>query len=428
MSTTGITRKLVRVFVLQMIFISVITALGVYVAATIVERVMIRTALEDEATHFWTQRAQNPQHPVPNTDNLLGYLADSGDFSHVPAILHEVQPGFGRVKFSEQNEPIVYVEDKGTQRLFLIFDEKSVGKLSFYFGVVPLSLVLMVMYVSAWLAYRSSQRTLSPMVSLAKTMRGFDLSRDNLDSLHLDDYTVAGIDDEVFVLAESLKEFTNRLKRQLQREQEFTRDVSHELRTPLAVIRGSLQILEKQPLTTTQRRAVKRMSTTSRDMLSLIETLLLLARDGDDAQNKHENIVVNDLVRLLVEQIEATHNKDRHVEIVTEDLALLNAAAPRQAIGIVIGNLLRNACNYTRNGTVLISTDRHTVTIRDTGNGIAEHDLQRVQQAFQRSSDQTEGYGLGLDIVRRLCERYHWTLEISSVPEQGTAVSVRFRL
>ncbi|MEZ5479000.1 MAG: HAMP domain-containing sensor histidine kinase, partial [Thiolinea sp.] len=403
---SGINRKLIRVFVLQMLFISVVTALGVYVAATIVEKVMVRTALENEARHFWENRDQHPGHPTPNTDNLLGYLAVQGDFSGIPAALQPIQPGYGRVHL-DGHEPLVYVEDRDNQRLFLVFDEKSVWKLSFYFGVVPLSLTLIVIYLSAWLAYRSSYQTLSPLISLAQTMRGFDLQRHQLDSLNLEDYTRPGIDDEVRVLADSLKEFTRRLQRQLQREQAFTRDVSHELRTPLAVIQGSLDILAKQrDPTPVQQRAVRRMQTTTRDMLSLIENLLLLAREDDLAERRHEPVVINDLVQLLVEQVAATHNQDQHVQIAVQSQQLLSVDAPTQALGIVIGNLLRNACNYTRQGQVLILIGGNAVSIRDTGSGIADDQLERVQQAFQRSSNEAEGYGLGLDIVRRLCERF----------------------
>lgn len=424
---TGITHKLIRVYILQMLFISVITVLGVYVAATIVEKVMIRAALEAEATHFWQNRQRNPAHPVPNTHNLLGFLAENGDFSRVPPAFREIKPGLGRVHW-EGREPIVYVEDQGAQRLFLIFDEESVGKLSFYFGVVPLSLALLVIYLSAWFAYRSSHRTLSPMISLAQTMRRFDLSKGDLNSLQLDDYLRPGVDDEVRVLADSLQEFTARLKQQLQREQAFTRDVSHELRTPLAVIRGSLEMLEKQPLTPLQQRAVTRMNTTSRDMLSLIETLLLLARDSHSAEYYYEGVVVNDLVRLLLEQVEVTHNHDQHVSISVQASDLLTVAAPAQAIGIVLGNLLRNACNYTPDGRVLVQLDKTSATVSDTGVGMRAGELDRLQQAFERSGDHAEGYGLGLDIVRRLCERYQWQLTITSNAGQGTAVRIGFAL
>ncbi len=263
----GIYQKLIRVFVLQMLFISVITVLGVYTAAWIVESVMVKTALESEAVHYWTWAAQDPQHPTPNTDNLRGYLAKNADMSQVPTELRAMQPGYERVTIGTA-KPLVYVEDKGNQRLFLVFDENSVGKLSFYFGVVPLSLALMVIYLSAWVAYRLSRRTLSPLVSLAQTMRSFDGKKHDFADLQLDEYTEVGVNDEVRILAQSLQEFTTRLQQQLTREREFTRDVSHELRTPLAVIRGSLELLQKQAHLPLQQRALERMQVTTRDMQS----------------------------------------------------------------------------------------------------------------------------------------------------------------
>ncbi|WP_022952494.1 sensor histidine kinase [Leucothrix mucor] len=426
MQATGIRNKLIRVFIVQMLFISVITALGVYVAAIIVEQVMIRTALENEAIHYWQVSDQDPKHPTPNTDNLRGYLASDGDYSKVPEVLRAIEPGFGRAALND-HEPIVYVEDRGTKRLFLIFDEQSVRKLSFYFGVVPLSLALMVIYLSAWFAYRSSHKTLSPLMSLAQTMRSFDLSKDKLDSLHLDDYTQTGVDDEVHVLADSLKEFTQRLKRQLQREREFTHDVSHELRTPLAVIRGSLEILNKQAnINPIQQRAINRMQTTSGDMLSIIETLLVLARDSDTSESPRETVQLNQLMPTIINQVNSTHNADNHVVIELQDGAELEVSAPVQAVSIVLSNLLRNACNYTHEGLVSVKIEADSVSIGDNGEGIAADEIERIQQPFQRSSSQADGYGLGLDIVRRLCERFGWELDIRSEVGKGTVVRVRF--
>jgi len=424
---SGINNKLIRVFVIQLLFISVVTAMGVYVAAIIVEQVMVRAALEDEATHYWKTLDTDPNHSTPNTDNLRGYKAALNKLDQLPAFLQTEQPGYTRVSWQE-HEPILYVEDRGSERLFLLFDEQSVLSLSFYFGVVPLSLVLIVIYLSAWFVYRYSHKTLSPLISLAQTMQDFDLSKHKLDSLRLDDYTHTQVDDEVRGLAESLKEFTQRLKKQLQREREFTHDVSHELRTPLAVIRGSLEILEKQnPVTPIQQRAIKRMQTTSNDMLSLIETLLVLARDSDTSEQPTERLEINQLLPSLIEQTSRTHNADQHVIITLSDNAPLTVTAPSQAVNIVIGNLLQNACNYTDKGDIVVTVDADRVSVRDTGSGIAEEALERVQKPFQRSSNQVAGYGLGLDIVRRLCERFGWQLKIDSQINQGTEVTINFK-
>ena len=132
------------------------------------------------------------------------------------------------------------------------------------------------------------------------------------------------------------------------------------------------------------------------------------------------------MAKLVIEQIEVTHNRDQHVSIELKASALLTVTAPAQAVGIVLGNLLRNACNYTPDGKVVVSIDGQGVSIRDTGKGIEQEALERVQQPFERGTDVGSGYGLGLDIVRRLCERYHWDLSIQSVAGKGTVVRVRF--
>ena len=425
---TGIYSKLVRVFVLQVLFISLITVLGVYAAANIVEKVLIKKALEGEALHFWSLYDSNKTQPTPNTDNLEGFLAKNGDLSMIPAAIKSIEPGFGRVEYSNTN-PIIYVEDRHSDRLFLIFDEQSVSKLGFYFGVVPLSLALVVIYISAWFSYRQSRKTLSPMVSLANIVREFNSSKHNLDTLEIDHLNTINTDDEVRTLIDALNVFTLRIREMVTRERRFTRDASHELRTPLTVIQGSAELLARdKTLTKKQQQAIARIISTSKDMNSLVETLLLLAR-GEDPSQITESVIVNDVVNLLVEQINRSHNLDNHVSLNIISNDVLSVNAPVQAVAIVLGNLLRNACNYTHNGQIDITLSRRTVTVTDSGHGMSADEIPTLIKPFERSDSNNNslGYGLGLDIVNRLCERFDWQLEINSNVGSGTSVSVSFQ-
>ena len=120
----------------------------------------MRAALEGEAEHFWSLHSANPGQPLPNTDNLVGYL-DPGDGSaSIPEALTSMPEGYGRAEMDGKS-PLVFVQKKEGNTLFLVFDEESVSRLSFFFGVVPLSLALVVLYLSAWLAYRQSQKAVS---------------------------------------------------------------------------------------------------------------------------------------------------------------------------------------------------------------------------------------------------------------------------
>ncbi|NVK31393.1 MAG: HAMP domain-containing histidine kinase [Gammaproteobacteria bacterium] len=422
MRDTGIYRKLVRVYVLQLLFISVVTVLGVMAAAWVVEDVMIRTALENESEHFWAIKGANPEQATPNTDNLLGFLAPVDDLSQVPADLAAREPGFGRMQWKGR-EPIVYVVDRDEQRLYLIFDEQSVSDLSFYFGVVPLSLTLLVIYLSAWMAYRSSKKSLSPMVELANTVEHYDINLDD-SGRTWQRFVGLGRNDEVGTLAQAFDEFTTRIRRLLERERAFTRDVSHEMRTPLAVLKGSLENLAVSSDNPQLReRSIERMQTTVNDMTGLIETFLLLAKEEHE-KLPSETLAVDQIAPKIIEQINATHNADRHVVISLQVNRPLTVSAPALVVGVVLSNLVSNACHYTQQGLVDVIIDHNGFSVRDTGEGLSDEQLAKLLKPFQRFSQTQSGHGLGMDIVTRLCERYGWKLSVQSEAERGTTVRV----
>ena len=132
MPKTGLQHKLSRVFVLQALLISIAIVLGIFISAKIFEKVLVKRALEGEASHYWARYDKDSSAPRPDTLNLLGYIAVNGDFSEVPAGLRALQPGYRRVPL-DGKEPLVYVEDQGSARLFLVFDEEQVTGLAFYF-------------------------------------------------------------------------------------------------------------------------------------------------------------------------------------------------------------------------------------------------------------------------------------------------------
>ncbi|MDO9240889.1 MAG: sensor histidine kinase, partial [Methylicorpusculum sp.] len=225
MPKQGLHYKLIKAFLWQILLISGATLLGVFAAAKIVEDVLVREALQGEATHFWSLYQTHADFPRPNTANMKGYLAKEGDDSEVPPGLRHLTPGFGRANM-EGRHPIVYVENNGTDRLYLAFDEQQVAALSFYFGTVPLSLVLVLIYLFAWLAYQQSKKAISPVIKLAEVVERFDFRKQGLAELDLNELRDSG-DSDVAKLIDALDHFTERLELFIEREQNFTRDASH---------------------------------------------------------------------------------------------------------------------------------------------------------------------------------------------------------
>lgn len=419
----SIKAKLVKVFVLQILAISVATVLGVYAAAFVVEQVLVREALNGEAEHFWAQYEEDSSFPLPNTNNLRGYFAGE-DSSQLPRWLENVESGFARHQTPSGREPVVHVSERDGKRLVLVFDEMQVSSLAFYFGIAPLTGVLLLIYVLTWLGYLMSRRAVSTIVHLADAVRSFDFQEGNFDAFRLDQF-VDTSDPEVLALMNALEQFSSRLERFVARERNFTRNASHELRTPLAVIKGNLELLQKFPDLPKRDEVIERMSRTVRDMESLVETLLILARESE-SKLTWSSVVINDLVSEQFDQVKRAMNKP---EIETDLTAecLLETEAPERVLGIIFHNLLRNAMAFTESGKVSVHIDQHSVVIRDTGCGMSETDLERIFEPFYRAHDRSnEGYGLGLAIVSRLCRRFGWPLEVDSELGAGTVFRINF--
>lgn len=401
--------------------ISAAIALGIFVSAKIFENALVKEALKGEAGHFWALYGKDTDVAWPNTLNLLGYLAVGGDASAVPAELKDLPPGYTRVSIGSK-EPLVYIENKGNARLYLVFDEQQVSGLAFYFGIVPLSIALIVIYLLSWFSYRLSRQAISPVVRLAQKVESFDFKNKGLSDLDLDEFRTTA-DEEVAKLVEALDLFTERVEQFVEREKNFTRDASHELRTPLAVIKGSLALLEKRDdYQANEARSIELIKQTTSDMESLIETLLLLARE-ESSSLPAEDILINDLLTNIAHQTERTYRKE-NIRLTLEEKCLLSVNTSEKVLNILFSNLLRNAFAYTRQGDIAVIVDEGVVTIRDSGVGMEENVLENVYEPFFRGQTDAQGHGLGLSIVKRFCNRFGWTLKMISKPGKGTEVSI----
>lgn len=416
--------KLVRVFLLQILLISLLVIGGVYTAKFIVKDVLIHRALEGEAAFFWTKYEKNPAQPLPSTLNLSGYLsANDNKTTGIPAAFQGLSPGIHRIPFLGQ-QPIIFVDDKFGRRLYLVFDEKSVSKLALLFGLLPLAFVLVIFYLLAWLAYRQSSKAVSPLVKLASQVDAMDFRAGRWSPLDVQSFDMAH-NTEVYSMATAINHFIDRLHQFVEREREFTRDASHELRTPIAVLKGALEVLERRHPDLSDP-AIDRMQRTLRDMQGLTETLLLLARDESD-RLPSTNVNMSALVQQEIDALTLIHGeKTLALEIIQQ--APLHVLAPEKVLEILIGNLLRNAFNYTHQGSIRVVLHDSAIEIIDSGIGMKQEQIQAVTQPFYRADDTsgTVGYGLGMAIVQRLCTRYQWRLFISSSYGEGTRIRVHF--
>jgi signal transduction histidine kinase len=408
-----------RAFMLQVGLISLAAVVGVFVASALLEGVLIRAALDDEVTHFWRQRDADASFQLPNTRNLRGYFDDT-----VPAELRGTPLGYSEWT-QEDLDYVVNVSEHGGRRLYLVFDRTNVSRLAAYYGLVPLAAVLLVLYVSSWLGFRRLRRAVSPMIELARRVRELEEDPANIERVQTLQVP-EDADEEVRELTEALLRYSKRLAHFLERERQFTRDASHELRSPLTVIRMAASILLEDPDSSeSKRRTAQRIQRAAHDMEELTRAFLLLARESETGLPT-EAICVNDLVAEEVER--ARHlAADKPVSVEVRSTHRMLLEAPEKVLSILLGNLLRNAFSYTDTGQVVVEIGAGTVSIRDTGVGLATEKIEEMFRPFVRGEDTRRGgHGVGLTIVRRLSDRFGWPVNIVSEPGVGTTVKITF--
>jgi signal transduction histidine kinase len=205
----------------------------------------------------------------------------------------------------------------------------------------------------------------------------------------------------------------------IDRESAFTLDVSHELRTPLAIVQGVVELMEDDGmLSERQRDRIARVGRANKEMTDITSALLLMAREENLAEPVVRNCDVWKLVEDTVEAHRYMLNEKTTVELTCTNRPHIEAEPV--LLGIVVANLIRNAFAYTESGKVAIVLNGNTLTVTDTGRGIPEEEIGKIFQRQFKGSGST-GSGIGLSLVKRICDRYGWETHIESGLGHGTS-------
>jgi signal transduction histidine kinase len=230
-------------------------------------------------------------------------------------------------------------------------------------------------------------------------------------------------DFEVSLIATAFDRYLDQLDAFVIREQAFTGDVSHELRTPLATVLSAAQLLLADPdLTAVVRTRVLRIERAAQRMHELAEAMLFLARERRPGGTQ-----VCALEQVLQDVVDSYRDAAlrRGLELRLKIQCTGMVVAPPGMVTSVIGNLIGNAVDHAGRGVVEVELGRHVLTVRDEGPGIAAGDASHMFERGYKGSD-SRGFGLGLALVKRICDHLGWALEIDSATGRGTIVSVRF--
>ena len=320
----------------------------------------------------------------------------------------QTNPAEGLYEFeSLELHVAVLSPDNGPRHAFVVFDVAGIEAASsedWWLLLVITGVVGTLGVLGFGLGVLVMRRAVAPVAQLAKAVADIDV-----EHLSMDDYKRIAAsrfgDDEVGVLAGTIEKTLERISAFVARERYFTSSASHELRTPITVITGALELLEQSELSAADVKALDRVRRATLDMKTTIEMFLCLARETDDGLY-HEQFLVMPLVSNAID-LQRHLLSSKLVDVEIDHLANPSVCGHPQAFAIAVNNLVRNAFEHTLagQGPVKIRIEEYELLVTNQ----LSSDTDQQHSLTEASS---HGYGLGLGIVQRLCERNGWSFSL----------------
>ncbi len=224
---------------------------------------------------------------------------------------------------------------------------------------------------------------------------------------------------------------------------DFVANVSHEIRTPLTVLGGFVETLQSVPLDEQEtQKYLQLMSSQAGRMQSLVADLLTLSQlEATQSPIGQEYVSLPDLVTQVMSEANAFTSLLAEQQIgkkhalVFDQVPILWLMGSQKELFSALSNLVSNAIRYTPLGglvhlTFLRTVDQLTISVKDTGPGIASEHLPRLTERFYRidqsRSRETGGTGLGLAITKHVMQRHGGELQVQSEQGKGSTFNLIF--
>ena len=399
---TSLRRRITVAYVLLAAVLFAVFASATILITRSFEQELISKRLSLELDRLVQRERQSEPIVLPVGIRLLDETSMPGPLRQWPVGLHEATVD-GRALH-------ILVRVVDGERLVLADDQSRFERIERNMFVALAAAFLACLLFALLLGRTTSSRVISPLTALAKAVQ---------DNVGTDHFPSLDATDETGVLARAFTARTDELNRFLMRERLFTGDVSHELRTPLTVVLGAAELLESKLEDRSELAAIaERIRRTAFDMTTHVTALLLLSRTPEafDAPR----IKLTALVEHEMERCR-TYLANKPVRLHMECEQDPEVHARPELVAIAVGNLLRNACQFTEEGEVLIELSAHAIVVEDTGPGIPEALRTQLFERFVRGEHESiSGSGMGLAIAKRVAEHLGWTLRFEPSPRGGS--------
>lgn len=294
---------------------------------------------------------------------------------------------------------------------------------------VGLPLMLVVAVAGGAVLVRRALTPVRKIIDASREITSYNLGRR---------LPVIRTNDELEHLSVVLNQMISRLDEAFQHARRFTADASHELRTPLTIMRMELEAVSQETsLGNALREKIASILEETERLARTVEGLFAISRlEAGEALMEVTHFDLSDLVSTTAEQM-ALLADEKSVAVRLQAAEPIQVSGDRFRLKQVIVNLLDNAIKYSPvGGEIILSTrtmeGQALFEVADHGPGIPAEALPQVFDRFFRAdavrTHTASGAGLGLSIVRSICQAHGGTVEAANRPTGGCCITVRLPL
>ena len=409
----------------KMLYLGVIATIvySVLVVALVnrLESLMVTTLLGHEVSEMVIELQADPNIRMPKSASIQAFRLSEEDKYPIPEYLKNLDyDGYVKVTAGDRSHHATVV-DLYNDRIYISFDTTDINKTLNLLQTILIGggFVFVLLLFASWLWL--TRKFLVPVSDLAEEVARLNPNERNVRIEEgYKDY-------EVGMIAQSFDQFLNRMDEYVEREQSFSAAVSHELRTPVSVIATALDLLELEAVTEQQKAVISRIRSSTDYMHRMIESLLFFARNSEETlQRPAQEICLKGVFEETL-----SHYKDqarnKSLQLTLEVVDDPEVKIPEDHIQIMLGNLIQNAINNTTSGTITVVLERDKFCVLDSGHGIGSSEIDLVVERCYHGPD-SNGCGLGLYLVMKVCKVHGLNLKIDSQLGQGSRFCVEFPL
>lgn len=243
--------------------------------------------------------------------------------------------------------------------------------------------------------------------------------------------------DEIAHLARTFNKMLERLEDSFTIQKNFIANASHELRTPLTAITGQLEVaLLNSRSNEDYENVIHSVFEDIKNLNRLSNRLLLLAQTSSEGVNLEVSPLRLDEAIWQTREELLKHNPGYEVMIdidsKLDDESNLMIEGDEQLIKVAISNIIENGCKYSEDNATKVFLTSSQKGLRlicsDKGIGIPHEDLNHIAEPFFRAGNtqDTQGHGIGLSMVKRIVSLHYGTMNISSKQGRGTTLTLDF--